>query len=33
MRIDHIALWTSDLERCKRFSTALAARVLVGTRV
>jgi lactoylglutathione lyase len=19
MRIDHIALWTNDLERCKRF--------------
>lgn len=19
MRIDHIALWTTDLERCKRF--------------
>ena len=22
MRIDHIALWTSDIERCKRFYTA-----------
>jgi len=22
MRIDHVALWTSDLERCKRFYTA-----------
>ena len=22
MRIDHVALWTSDLERCKRFYSA-----------
>ena len=22
MRIDHIALWTNDIERCKRFYTA-----------